>query len=632
MTTLSFSQRRLWFLNQLDGPSAIYNIPTALRLSGTLDREALTAALADVITRHETLRTVLADGLEGPRQVVLDATDEAAAPVLTVVDTDEAGLAAALEEAARYTFDLLGEIPIRCTLFELAPDDHVLLVLLHHVAGDGWSVPVLVRDLLGAYAARQAGRAPGWPELPVQYSDFTVWQQELLGSEDDPDSVISRQLSYWRETLADLPEELGLPTDRPRPATATHRGDTLPLTVPADVHARLVELARENRASLFMVVQAALATLLSKLSGSTDVPIGTPIAGRTDAALDDLVGFFVNTLVLRADLSGTPTFRELLARVRDADLHAYEHQDVPFERLVEVLNPPRAMARHPLFQTLLTWNDNDQRQARTAAAELPGLTVRGHNAETRTARFDLSFTVEERQTRTGAPDGLSGALNYSTDLFDRSTAESFVERFTRVLAAVAAAPDAPIARVDLLSGDERHEVLDRANATARDVPSATVPELFAARAAATPDAPALAFGEDTVSYGELNARANRLAHWLIERGARPESLVAVALPRSVDLMVALLAVLKSGAGYVPVDPEFPQDRIAYILQDAAPVLSLTADVLAAADLTGCSADDPQVAGRSGDTTAYVIYTSGSTGRPKGVTVTQAALVNFLTAM
>ncbi|GHF64089.1 non-ribosomal peptide synthetase [Streptomyces griseosporeus] len=632
MTTLSFSQRRLWFLNQLDGPSAIYNIPTALRLSGTLDRDALTAALADVITRHETLRTVLADGPEGPRQVVLDAGDEAAAPVLTMAGADEAGLDAALQEAARYTFDLLGETPIRCTLFELAPDDHVLLVLLHHVAGDGWSVPVLVRDLLGAYAARQAGRTPGWPELPVQYSDFTVWQQELLGSEDDPDSVISRQLSYWRDTLAGLPEELGLPTDRPRPATATHRGDTLPLAVPADVHARLVELARENRASLFMVVQAALAALLSKLSGSTDVPIGTPIAGRTDEALDDLVGFFVNTLVLRADLSGTPTFRELLTRVRDADLAAYEHQDVPFERLVEVLNPPRAMARHPLFQTLLTWNDNDQRQARTAAAELPGLTVRGHNAETRTARFDLSFTVEERPTRTGAPEGLSGALNYSTDLFDRATAERVAERFTRVLAAVAARPDAPVARLDLLTGDERHEVLERANATVRDVPSATVPELFAARAAAAPDAPALSFGAETVSYGELNARANRLAHWLVERGARPESLVAVALPRSVDLVVALLAVLKSGAGYVPVDPEFPQDRIAYILQDAAPVLSLTADVLAAADLTGCPAEDPQVAGGSGDTTAYVIYTSGSTGRPKGVAVPHAPLVNFLTGM
>ncbi|WP_415944742.1 condensation domain-containing protein, partial [Streptomyces sp. 067-1] len=540
MTTLSFSQRRLWFLNQLDGPSAIYNIPTALRLTGSLDRAALTAALADVITRHETLRTVLADGPEGPRQVVLDAGDDAAAPVLTVVPCDEAGLDDALQAAARHEFDLLGETPIRCTLFALAPDEHVLLVLLHHVAGDGWSVPVLVRDLLGGYAARQRGHAPDWPELPVQYSDFTVWQQELLGSEDDPDSVISRQLGYWRETLAGLPDELGLPADRPRPATATHRGDTVPLTVPADVHARLLTLARENRASLFMVVQAALATLLSKLSGSTDVPLGTPIAGRTDEALDDLVGFFVNTLVLRADLSGTPTFRELLARVRDADLHAYEHQDVPFERLVEVLNPPRAMARHPLFQTLLTWNDNDQRQARTAAAELPGLTVAGHHAETRTARFDLSFTVEERQSGSEAPEGLSGALNYSTDLFDRATAERIAERFTRVLAAVATAPDAPVARVDLLTAGERHEALEAANATARDVAPATVPELFAARAALVPGAPALSFGDLVLSYGELNARANRLAHWLVERGAGPERLVAVALPRSVDLVVALL--------------------------------------------------------------------------------------------
>ncbi|MFJ6615951.1 condensation domain-containing protein, partial [Streptomyces sp. NPDC091289] len=526
MTTLSFSQRRLWFLNQLDGPSAIYNIPTALRLTGSLDRAVLTAALADVITRHETLRTVLADGPDGPRQVVLDATADAAAPVLTEVPCDEAGLDEALQAAARHEFDLLGETPIRCTLFTLGPDEHVLLVLLHHVAGDGWSVPVLVRDLLSGYAARQAGHAPAWDELPVQYSDFTVWQQELLGSEDDPDSVVSRQLGYWRETLAGLPDELGLPTDRPRPATASHRGDTLPLTVPADVHARLLTLARENRSSLFMVVQAGLAALLAKLSGSTDVPLGTPIAGRTDEALDDLVGFFVNTLVLRADLSGTPTFRELLARVRDADLHAYEHQDVPFERLVEVLNPPRAMARHPLFQTLLTWNDNDQRQARTAAADLPGLTVTGHHAETRTARFDLSFTVEERQSGSGAPEGLSGALNYSTDLFDRSTAERIAERFTRVLAAVAAAPDVPVVRLDLLTEDERYEALEAANSTARAVEATTVHELFAARVSS---APALTYGEQMLSYRELNARANRLAHWLIGQGAGPERLVAVAL-------------------------------------------------------------------------------------------------------
>ncbi|MFF0745875.1 amino acid adenylation domain-containing protein [Streptomyces sp. NPDC004111] len=633
MTTLSFSQRRLWFLNQLDGPSAIYNIPTALRLTGTLDREALRAALADVTTRHETLRTVFGEGPEGPQQIVLDAESAAAVPGLPEVLLGEAELDGALAKAARHEFDLLTETPLRCTLFDLGDDTYVLLLLLHHVSGDGWSVPVLVRDLLRAYAARHAGHAPGWEELPVQYSDFTVWQQELLGSEDDPASVVSRQLGHWRETLADLPDELDLPTDRPRPATATHHGDTLPLTVPADVHAALLELAREHRASPFMVVQAALAVLLSKLSGSTDVPLGTPIAGRTDEALEDLVGYFVNTLVLRTDLSGTPTFRELLARVRAGDLAAYEHQDIPFERLVEVLNPPRAMARHPLFQTLLTWNDNDQQQARGAAAELPGLTVSGHPAETRTARFDLSFTLEEcPRAAGGAPGGLTGALNYSTDLFERSTAEQIAARFTRVLTALVGAPDAPVTAVDLLSADERHRELEAANATGRRVPAGSLPELFAAQAALTPDAPALILNGTTVPYGELNARANRLARWLAARGAGPEKLVAVVLPRSVDLVVALLAVLKSGAGYVPVDPEFPRERIDHILNDADPVLTLTGADLAEAELSSYPSDDVHVPGRRVEQTAYVIYTSGSTGRPKGVAVPGAALVNFLTSM
>ncbi|MFD3514399.1 amino acid adenylation domain-containing protein [Streptomyces sp. NPDC058657] len=630
MTTLSFSQRRLWFLNQLDGPSAIYNIPTALRLTGSLDREALRAALADVVTRHETLRTVFAEGPEGPRQVVLDAA--AAAPGLPETHLDEAGLETALAAATRHEFDLLAETPLRCTLFTLGAGEHVLLLLLHHVSGDGWSVPVLVRDLLTAYAARHAGHAPGWEELPVQYSDFTVWQQELLGSEDDPTSVISQQLAHWRAALADLPDELDLPTDRARPATASHRGETLPFAVPADVHTALLEVARAHRASPFMVVQAALAALLSKLGGTQDVPIGTPIAGRTDEALEDLVGYFVNTLVLRTDLSGTPTFRELLTRVRDADLAAYEHQDVPFERLVEILNPPRAMARHPLFQTLLTWNDNDQRQARSAAAQLPGLTVSGHTAETRTARFDLSFTLEERQDEAGAPDGLTGALNYSTDLFDRSTAQDIAERFARLLAAVVTAPDTPVACLDLLSAQERHRELETWNATDRTIAGDSLPEHFAAQAARTPDAPAVVFGGVEVSYRELNARANRLARWLTGRGAGPERLVAVVLPRSVDLLVALLAVLKSGAGYVPVDPEFPQERIDYILADADPVLTLTAADLAEAELSAHASDDVAVPARSSDHVAYVIYTSGSTGRPKGVAVPGGALVNFLTAM
>uniref|UniRef100_UPI00117F0569 condensation domain-containing protein n=1 Tax=Streptomyces sp. NRRL B-24572 TaxID=1962156 RepID=UPI00117F0569 len=533
MTTLSFAQRRLWFLNQLEGPSAIYNIPTALRLTGTLDRDALRAALADVVERHETLRTVLGEGADGPRQVVLAPED--ARPALLVARTDEAGLDGALEEAARHEFDLLAETPLRCTLFETGPDEHVLLLLAHHVASDGWSTPVLVRDLLSAYSARQAGSAPEWEELPVQYSDFTVWQQDVLGDEDDPESLISQQLAHWRESLAGLPEELGLPTDRPRPAAATYRGDTLPFEVPAAVHAGLASLAEEGRASLFMVVQAALATLLSKLSGATDVPLGTPIAGRTDEALEDLVGFFVNTLVLRTDLSGDPTFRELVARVRDTDLAAYEHQDVPFERLVEVLNPPRVMARHPLFQTLLTWNNNDQRQARAAAARIPGLTVTALAAETRTARFDLSFTVEERYGPAGAPEGLAGALNYSTDLFDRDTAEALAERFVLLLDVLARTPDRPLHRVDVLAAEERDRILGDWNDTARELPGATLPELFEAQVVRTPEATALVFGEEAVSYRELNGRANRLARWLVERGAGPERLVAVVLPRSVDL-------------------------------------------------------------------------------------------------
>ncbi|MEV0276877.1 amino acid adenylation domain-containing protein [Streptomyces sp. NPDC050610] len=633
MIPLSFAQRRLWFLHQLEGPSAIYNIPTALRLTGELDRQALRAALADVVERHETLRTLFADGPEGPHQVILDARD--ARPELAVVPVSsvgEQGLDRELESAARHAFYPLADAPLKATLFEAGPEDHVLLILVHHMASDGWSTPVLVRDLLTAYTARREGGAPDWEELPVQYSDFTVWQQEVLGSEDDPESVISQQLAYWRAALDGLPEELELPTDRSRPATASYRGDTLPVEVPAAVHAGLAALARESRASVFMVVQAALAALLSKLGAGDDVPVGTPIAGRMDDALEDLVGFFVNTLVLRADVSGNPTFRELVDRVRAADLAAYEHQDVPFERLVEVLNPTRSMSRHPLFQTLLTWNNNDESQARAAADRTAGLTVAEHPTGSGFARFDLSFTLGEQHGPGGRPAGLLGALNYSTDLFDRATAEAIAERFARVLAAVVAAPDAPVARLDVLDGAERRRTLVEWNDTAREVPAATVAELFEGQAARTPDATALVFRDESLTYGELNARANRLARYLVERGAGPERFVAVVLPRSVGLVVSLLAVLKSGAAYVPVDPEFPQDRIDYVLEDSQPVLTLTEADLRDLDLGGCSPENVRVPGRSPKHAAYAIYTSGSTGRPKGVVVPGSALVNFLSSM
>ncbi|MEV5937092.1 amino acid adenylation domain-containing protein, partial [Streptomyces sp. NPDC052079] len=621
---LSFAQRRLWFLYRFEGPTATYNIPTALRLTGDLDRTALEAALGDVVGRHEALRTVFGEDAEGPYQRVLPL--DGARPALDVVPVADASrLDAELRAAARRTFDLERELPFRARLFELEEQDHALLLTVHHIAGDGWSMGPLSRDLTTAYAARCAGVAPAWAELRVQYADFTLWQREVLGSEDDPDSALAGQVEFWREALAGLPEELDLPRDRTRPATPSYRGDFVEFEVPAQVHERLVALARESGASVFMVVQAALATLLSRLGAGTDIPIGTPIAGRTDDAVEDLVGFFVNTLVLRADLSGDPSFRELVGRVKEFDLAAYTHQDVPFERLVEVLNPERSMSRHPLFQTMLTWNDGTLQGAdATAGQPLAGLAVTGHPVGTGAAKFDLSFALEER---TGDGGGLHGALGFSTDLHNRDSAARIAERFVRVLEAVAAEPDLPVSGVDIMADAERGTVLQRWNDTARSVPGAALPQLFEARAADAPEAIAVVCGDRELSYAELNARANRLARLLVRHGAGPERRVAVRLPRSADLVTVLLAVLKSGAAYVPLDPDFPDQRIAYMIDDARPVLVVDEEWLAAADLAGLDvADLPPVPLASA---AYVIYTSGSTGRPKGVVVGHAALANFL---
>ncbi|MFF0745874.1 amino acid adenylation domain-containing protein [Streptomyces sp. NPDC004111] len=630
---LSFAQRRLWFLHRMEGPTATYNMPTALRLTGDLDHDALWAAVGDVLTRHESLRTVFADDADGGHQVILDPADalsrlgaQAAVTVAPDALQDE------LARASVRPFDLAEEPPLRVTVLRTGPGEHVLLLLLHHIATDGWSAPVLARDLTSAYAARHAGGAPQWSELPVQYADFTLWQQEVLGSGDGTDGGGGEQLAYWREALAGLPEELTLPTDRPRPPAASHRGDTVAFQVPADLHASLAALAGAHRASLFMVVQAAWATLLSRLGAGEDIPLGTPIAGRTDDALDELVGFFVNTLVLRTDLSGAPSFGELLGRVRERSLAAYAHQDVPFEQLVEVLNPARSTARHPLFQVALMWNNNDDRLPDDVADRFPGLAARPVPLGTGVAKFDLTLALKEAHTSDGAPAGLHGHLEFATDLFERTTAEDLVARFERVLRAVVAAPDTPVRDVDVMAPGETERVLHEWNDSDGAVPGRSLPELFEARVALAPEATAVVLGGVEVAYGELNARANRLARWLAARGAGPEKLVAVVLPRSVDLVVALLAVLKSGAGYVPVDPEFPRERIEYVLADAGPVLTLTEDVLAGAGLDGYADDDMVLADRSGERTAYVIYTSGSTGRPKGVAVPGAALVNFLTSM
>ncbi|MFI0822795.1 amino acid adenylation domain-containing protein, partial [Streptomyces sp. NPDC021115] len=464
---LSLEQRRMWFLSELEGTNASYNIPLTLRLEGPLDRAALESALRDVVERHEILRTVFPAPEGEPRQHVLSPSDYHCD--LTVVETAEANLGAALAELASRPFDLNTEIPIRANVFAVGPDEHVLLVVIHHIAGDGWSMRPLAQDLSAAYGMRRLGRTPDWVPLPVQYTDYTMWQRELLGADDDPESVVSRQLSYWQKTLDGAPQQLDLPTDRPRPTALTHRGDVVELAISAELHEDLARLARAEGVTMFMVLQAALATLLSRLGAGTDIPLGTAVAGRTDSAMESMVGFFVNTLVLRTDLSGSPTFSDLLHRVREAGLEAFAHQDVPFERLVESLAPARSLTHHPLFQVMLVLQNNE-----SAALDLPGLRVSGMPVSSRPAKFDLDFTFEEYFTADRRPDGLLGRIVYAQDLFDQRTVEEFGSRLHRVLLAMATDSGQKVGGVEVLGERERELVVSGWNDTAREVSAGTL--------------------------------------------------------------------------------------------------------------------------------------------------------------
>ena len=624
---LSYAQQRLWFLDQVEGPNATYNVPLALRLRGPLRPEVLETALADVLARHESLRTTFPVANGEPRQHVL--TD--AGPSLPVVHVTEDDLAAAVEAVAGHAFDLAAELPIRAELLAIAPGDHVLVLVLHHIASDGWSLAPLLRDLAAAYQARLDGRAPDGTPLAVQYADYTLWQQELLGDADDPESLGARQLAYWRDALAGAPDQLELPTDRPRPAEASHRGGKLPVEIDGPLHRALLDLARVNGTTLFMVVQAALATLLTRLGAGTDIPLGTPVAGRPDEALDDLVGFFVNTLVLRTDTSGDPTFQDLLARVREADLAAYSHQDVPFDRLVEELNPERSLSRHPLFQVMLALQTGAD-----AAFDVPGLTAEPVPTGSAGAKFDLTLVVDEQRDA----GGITGYLEYAADLFDRETAETLVARFVRVLAAVTADPGARIGAIEIMPADERRHTLVTRNDTAADFPhDRTVHELIAA---VDPGRTALVFGAERVSYGDLDSRANRLAHELIANGVAPGVTVGVLLERGIELVVGVLAALKAGGAYTVLDPQFPDERLAAVTGQAGVPLVVTSAELSARVPVGCGwivpsqgTIQPQLAvaapasrATPGDAVC-VMFTSGSTGVPKGVVSSHRSLVGTL---
>ncbi|MEV1085172.1 amino acid adenylation domain-containing protein [Streptomyces sp. NPDC050211] len=627
MIPLSFAQRRLWFLHRLEGPSATYNFPFALRLDGPLDTAALAAAVTDVVTRHESLRTLVVENADGtPEQRILPPQE--AATVFRVVDVAAEAVDSALGEVVCEGFDLDTELPLRTTVFRISPQEHVLVFVFHHIAADGASMAPFLKDLVSAYTARHRGSAPQWTPLPVQYKDYTLWQRQLLGDEDDPESLAAEQLEYWRQELAGVPQPVQLPLDRPRPTASDHRGGHVDFELDAELLAGVGKLAAERGATAPMVAQAVLAVLLHHLGAGNDLTVGSPIEGRADEQLDDLIGFFANTWVLRVDLSGNPAFGDLLEQVRERALAAYDNQDVPFERLVELLAPDRTTSYQPLFQTMLAW------QFEWSQIEIPGLRVTPLPVGTGTAKFDLFFNIVP------APSGGAyGRLEYAAELFDHTTAVSIVDRYLRVLRQVVADPGARLAAVDVLTDAER-DALTRVNDTTTPVCGSTVVELFAAQVQQTPDAMAVVCGPTTLSYRQLDARAGRLAAVLREHGVGPDVLVAVALPRTADLVVALLAVLKAGGAYLPIDPHYPAARVGLLLGAADPALVLTDHATAATvaagrppvlhlddlPLDGPAPEAPDV--RIGpDQLAYVMFTSGSTGTPKGVAVTHAAVAN-----
>ncbi len=639
---LSFAQTRLWFIDQLQGHSWVYNMAVSVRLDGRLDVDALEAALADVANRHESLRTTF-PAIEGiPRQVVvpLDRADFGWR-VIDATDWPESRLGEAIDAWAHQRFDLANQIPFRAGLFRIGTDEHVLVAVVHHIAADGWSITPLMRDLSIAYASRCAGRPPGWAPPAVQYVDYTLWQRAQFGDLMDARSRLAEQLAYWEDGLAGMPEQLELPTDRPYPPVADYRGANVAVDWPAGLQQQVVQVARAHNMTTFMVVQAALAVLLGKIGACSDVALAFPIAGRLDPALEDLVGFFVNTLVLRVDLTGDPSFAQLLDQVRRRSLAAYEHQDVPFELLVQRLNPHRSLSRHPLVQVMLAWqNFPGQSNLPTAGMTLGDLQITPMPLDTRAARMDLTFSLAERWGTAGEPAGIVGTVEFRTDVFDPSSIVKLIERLERVLVAVVGDVGRRLSSVDVVDGGERAWLGEVGCGVGSGV-AVSVPVLFAAQVARVPEAVALRCEGQSMTYGELERAANRLAHWLVGEGVGRGRCVAVLFERSAEAVVAVLGVLKAGAVYVPIDPGLPAARIAFMLGDAAPVAVITtAGLRHRVDGLGVvvvEVGDPRIGGcpetalapPAPDDIAYVMYTSGTTGVPKGVAVAHGGIANLV---
>ncbi len=612
---LSFAQQRLWFIDQLEPGSPLYNLPSALRVEGPLDIAVLAACLSEILRRHEALRTVFAVRDGSPVQVI-----RAASPcALPLVDLS--ALAASRREAealllvgleARRPFDLARGPLLRGLVLRLGERDHAVALTMHHIAGDGWSSGVAVREIAALYPAVLAGRPSPLPDLPVQYADFALWQRGWLQG-----AVLESEISWWRSRLAGLPPLLELPTDRPRPAVPSYRGATRPVGLPAGLTGRLEALARREGATLFMVLLAGLQALLSRYSGQDDLAVGSPIAGRNRSEVESLIGCFVNTQVMRGDLSGEPSFRELLSRVRETALAAFMHQDVPFEKLVEDLAPERSLAHTPLFQVVLVLQN-----APLGNLDVQDLHLRPVVIEGTTAKFELTVALAQDGDR------LTGTVEHATDLHDGTSIDRLFAGLERLLVAAATGPDERIAELPLLGETERHQLLEWGGARGEHGAGSTLHGRFAEQVRRDPEAPALICGDVTLTYAELYRRSSQLARWLRGHGAGPECRVGLRLDRSVDLVVGVLGVLQSGAAYVPLDPGAPRERLSFVLQDADIRIVVGEDEIAQAK--SLPAGDLQPPGDAASL-AYVIYTSGSTGRPKGTLITHGNVLRLFDA-
>jgi amino acid adenylation domain-containing protein len=633
---LSFAQERFWFLQQFDPDNPAYNIPIALRLAGSLDLAALELSLDEIVQRHDVLRAAFVDQAGVPRQVVaprrpvaLEVIDLQALP--SEARRDEALRRAT--EAARRPFDTERDALLRAFVLRLAADEHLFVLIAHHLIFDGWSLILFMRELGERYTAQVTGVPAALPGLPIQYADFAAWQRQFMQGE-----ALKPDLDYWRQRLADAPAELELPSDRPHPPVRTYGGAVRPFSLPATLSEELRRLAQRQGTTLYITLLAAFQTLLHRYTGQDDILVGTAVSTRSRAETESLIGSFANNLCLRADLSGDPSFEEALTRAHEAVLEALAHQELPFEQLLDAMQPKRSLSHTPLFQAMFVLHERPLEEC----LSLPGVAVARVPIDLGTARFDLSLDMSDGR------QGLSGALEYNTDIFDDATIERLLTHFRVLLEGIVADPARRLSALPLLTADERQAMLVEWNATSLALPPRPfVHELVAAQAERTPDATAVEFDGDRLTYRELDRRSNQVAAHLACSGVAPGVLVGVCVERSLAMVVALLGVLKSGGAYVPLDPSFPRDRLAFMLADSrAPVLVTQARLRDAlppttARIVDLDADRPAIDREAGDPIdpavqpddlAYVLYTSGSTGQPKGVTITHRNLVNFLLAM